>query len=248
MIQRKYLRGLLNLLNDNNCKMKKKKGVNSKIKAVIFDIGGVLQLTDYIKVRGKLSRKVCEHSTGTHEYISRKLGLDLDTWFDSIDTAYAKSIEGEISDKKAVMIIAKNLRIGYSKLHKLFIDAYNRQFKKNKKLYDFSHHLKKEGYIVGILSDQWALSAEALISKKDRKGFDPVIVSNEVGFRKPDVHIYRLLMKELRKIEKGIKYSEVLFIDNRDWNTKPAEKLGMKAILFKDNKQCLKELKGFGVL
>jgi len=228
--------------------MKQKKEVQkSKIKAVVFDVGGVLQLTDYKKVRSK-SGKICEHSTGTHEYIARKLRLDLDTWFDSIDTAYAKSIEGEISDKGAVRIIAKNLRISSRKLHGLFIDAYKRQFKKNKELYNFAHHLKKEGYIVGILSDQWALSAEALISRKDRKGFDPVVVSNEVGVRKPDVRIYRLLMKELRKKDKGIKYSEVLFIDNRDWNTKPARRLGMKVILFRNNKQGIRKLKGFGVL
>jgi FMN phosphatase YigB (HAD superfamily) len=39
-----------------------------------------------------------------------------------------------------------------------------------------------------------------------------------------------------------------LFIDNREWNLKPARKLGMKTILFKNNKQTIKDLKKLKLL
>ena len=60
----------------------------------------------------------------------------------------------------------------------------------------------------------------------------------------PDlVNMFLFLMKN-----KTIRYQDVLFIDNREYNLKPAKKLGMKTILFKDNKSCINELKKFKVL
>lgn len=52
-----------------------------KQKSIKFNIGGVLQLSKY-DVVGKRGH----HSLGIHEYLSKKFGKDLDSWFDSIDT------------------------------------------------------------------------------------------------------------------------------------------------------------------
>jgi epoxide hydrolase-like predicted phosphatase len=215
-----------------------------KIKAVIFDVGSVLQLQRYhlFKNRGGKS--------GVHQYIAERLQLSLDTWFDSIDSAYAASMEGRIGEVQTVNTIAKNLGVISKNLKKLFVRAYKKYHKRNNLLYSIAKKLKKEGYVIGVLSDQWALSKKSLLPKKDRQIFDFAILSDEVGLRKPDIRIYKLLIKKLRsrKKTKLIKPSEILFIDNRDWNTIPAEKLGMKTILFKNNKQCVKELQKFGVL
>ena len=54
-------------------------------------------------------------------------------------------------------------------------------------------------------------------------------------------------MKRIKKKDKDMKNKEVLFIDNQEWNLKPARKLRMKTILFKDNKQFVKDLKKLGV-
>lgn len=219
----------------------KKKKDKSGIKAIIFDINGVLQLEKY-----PLSILKIEH-LGIHEYMAKKFKLDLDSWYDSIDTTYSKSIEGKIDGKKAVRIISKNIATNPKKLERIFIKTYKKFFKKNKELYKTAHALKKKGYLVGVLSDQWHLSKKALITK-DIKKFDIVIISCDVGIRKPDLRIYKLLIKKIREKNRKIKINEILFIDNREWNLKPAHRLGMKVVLFKNNKQVFREMKKLGVL
>lgn len=211
-----------------------------KTKAIIFDIGGVLR-GGKKHIKNKKGLKV----SGVHEYVSGKLGLSIDAWFDSIDSVYTDSMEGKINSEKTVKLISGNLNISPAKLDRLFYKAYKKKMKKNKKLYRFALKSKKRGYIIGILSDQWALSKENIVPKSEIKDFDVAVLSCDVGLRKPDVRIYKLLMKKLRQKYKTIKYNEVLFIDNRDWNLKPAKKLGMKTILFKDNKQFFKDIKKY---
>ncbi|MBS3079608.1 HAD-IA family hydrolase [Candidatus Pacearchaeota archaeon] len=210
----------------------------NKIRAIIFDVGGVLSL-------GRYEKKAVEghHLLGVHNFMADKLGIDLDTWFDAIDSVYAKSIEGKINRRKTLYVMAKNLKCSVSKLEKFFLLAYKKHFKKNIELYKLAHDLIKKGYRVGILSDQWYLSKDALILQKDIRGFRPVIISCDVGLRKPNPKIYRLLLKKLR-----LTGERVLFIDNREWNLKPARALGIKTILFEDNEQLIKALIAKGIL
>jgi len=218
--------------------MKQKKGeIKRKIKGIAFDANGVLRLGAYDEkgFRG-------HHTLSFHHYIVKKLKLDLDTWFDAIDTPYGKAIEGTISEKKALTAIAKNLHISVADLSKVVITAYRKTFKKNKRLYGIASKLRKNGYQTGILSDQWYLSQDALLPAKDVREFNPIIVSCEVGIRKPNPKIYRLYAKKAK-----MKFKDILFIDNREWNLKPARKLGMKTILFENNKQCLRDLRKLGI-
>jgi len=210
----------------------------NKIKLIAFDVGGVLQLGTYDD-----SKQWKHHTMGVHKYIARKLKIKLDTWFDSIDTDYAKAIEGKISREKVISIISKRLKVSKVKLIALLHKAYARAFKKNRELYKIAKKLKKQGEMVGILSDQWYFSEDVLMGRRDMKGFNPIICSCDVGMRKPNPKIYKMLIKKAR-----VKPNEILFIDNRDWNMPPAKKLGIKTILFKDNKQCIRELKKMGVL
>jgi len=212
--------------------------VKSEIRAIIFDVGGVLSLGKYEKngVDG-------HHLLGVHNFMADAFHIDLDTWFDAIDTSYAKSIEGKINRRKALYVMSKNLKCSVHRLEKLFKFAYKNHFKRNDELYNLAYELKKRGYRVGILSDQWYLSKEALILQKDIKGFRPVIISCDVGVRKPNPGIYKLLLKKLRLPAK-----KVLFIDNREWNLRHARELGIKTILFESNRQLIRSFISKGIL
>lgn len=205
---------------------------NQKIKAIVFDIGDVLALSKQPLKKYKNRN----HHLGIHESIAKKLNISLDQYFDSIDTTYAKSIEGKISKKEVLKILSKNLNVSKKELIKIYSLAYTQEFKENKELLKRAFKLKKLGYKIAVLSDQWHLSKEALMPKKIYKKFDEVVVSCDVGIRKPDKRIYQLAVKKLK-----LAPQKILFIDNQQWNIIPAKKMGMKTILFKNNKQLFKE-------
>jgi epoxide hydrolase-like predicted phosphatase len=207
------------------------------IKAIIFDVGGVLQ--DY-----KFSMlKMRKHThLSIHDFMARKLKISMDQWFDAIDTAYADSIEGKISKQKELKIISSNLRITPNHLEHLWIRAYQKYFKRNEGLFKIAEKLKKQEYKIIILSDQHHISKEALISERDYKLFNQIFVSCDYGIRKPSPQIYKLVLKKAK-----LHPSQSVFIDNQKWNITPAKQLGIKTILFKNNKQTLRELKKLGV-
>ena len=200
-----------------------------KIKAIIFDVGGVLEI-------GKVNLKQLQNKhyhTGVHEYIAKKLKIPMDQWIDSMNTSYELSMQGKISREKTLNTIAKNNNISSTKLRKIIFKAHKRNFKTNKQLFKQAFKIKQLGYKIAVLSDQWHLSYDAVMkNNKLFKKFNPVIVSCKVGIRKPNPKIYQLTLKKLK-----LKPEECLFIDNQKWNLLPAKELGIKTILFKNNKQ-----------
>ncbi|HIH52582.1 HAD-IA family hydrolase [Candidatus Pacearchaeota archaeon] len=200
-----------------------------KIKAVVFDVGGVLQLN---KEGG--SKK------GIQETFAKNFNLNLDDYLDSIDALYARSTEGLISKKELLNSLSKNLNFPKKKIEEIYIKGYKKKFKENKGLLRIAKKLKKRGFKISILSDQWSLSEEPLIPKSFHKIFSPVIVSCDVKLRKPNKKIYLLLLKKLK-----LSPEEILFVDNRAWNLSPAKDLGIKTILFLNNKLFKKQLKEF---
>lgn len=196
------------------------------IKALIFDVGGVLRLGNH-----------SFNYPRVHSLIAEKLKTPLDQYFDSIDTVYAKSIEGKISEKQTLRVMARNLKTTPEKLKNLYLKSYKKYYTLNKKLLEFAFKKKKQGYKIAILSDQWWLSKEALFSKDFYDKFDATIISCDVGVRKPNPKMYKLVLKKLKLPAKRI-----VFIDNQKWNIKPAKKLGMRTVLFKNNKQAIREI------
>lgn len=211
------------------------------VKAIAFDVGGVLQLDKCPEIStSKIARRQKCH--GVHDIIVEHLHINIDDWFDAIDTTYADSIVGKVSKQKAMKIISANLKISQAKLEKILIKSYKTYFRRNNQLYGIVKRLRKNGYKTMILSDQWPISKEALIPKRDENLFNISIISSDIGFRKPNPRIYKLALKKAH-----LKPHELIFIDNREWNTKPAEKLGIKTILFKNNNQVAGELRKLGV-
>jgi epoxide hydrolase-like predicted phosphatase len=215
---------------------KRKMITNSNaIEAVIFDVGGVLSL-------GKDLGQIKKRKDGVHEKIAKKLNISLDQWFDALGEKYNQVIAGRISEKEFISGISKTFNVFPNLIKNLFLKGYKDNYRQNLPLYHFAFKLKKKGYKIAILSDQHPLSKKVLIPKEKIKHFNPVIISCDVGFKKPDPRIYTLILKRLK-----LKPKQVVFIDNQSWNLPPARKLGIKTILFKTNKQLFKQLTKLGV-
>ncbi|MCR4327316.1 MAG: HAD-IA family hydrolase [Nanoarchaeota archaeon] len=208
------------------------------LKVIVFDVEGVLQIA-----KNKSYQKRLHTNLGVHENVLKKLKISLDTYFDLLDTDYSLSMEGKIKKSKLLSRLSEKFKYPKNKIEKLYSSAYTNKYLENTFLLDLVKNLKKKGFKVAVLSDQWHLSSPSLIPKKFYRIFNPVVVSCDVGTRKPNLDIYKILLKKLKVLPK-----EVLFIDDRPWNLPPAEKLGIKTIHFKGNSNIKKRLKEFGIV
>ncbi|HDS09198.1 MAG TPA: HAD family hydrolase [Firmicutes bacterium] len=95
-------------------------------------------------------------------------------------------------------------------------------------VYKVIKDLRRKGYKIGIISNSDGRLVNQLKSLKVWDLFDLVIDSREVGVEKPDPEIFRLALKKLK-----VDPAETVYVgDIYSIDIKPAQKLGIKAILF----------------
>jgi putative hydrolase of the HAD superfamily len=96
---------------------------------------------------------------------------------------------------------------------------------------------KRAGVRTGLLSNSWGQG------RYDRSRFaelfDAVVISGEVGMRKPDPAIYALACERL-----GRAAERCVFVDDLPGNLKPARAIGMATVLHRDAASTLAELEG----
>jgi putative hydrolase of the HAD superfamily len=87
---------------------------------------------------------------------------------------------------------------------------------------------RRAGIRTGLLSNSWGEGRY----QRDRFGelFDAVVISGEVGLRKPDPAIYLLAAESL-----GLEPAACVFVDDFAVNLEPAEELGMATVLHEDD-------------
>ncbi|TJZ54064.1 HAD family phosphatase [Streptomyces piniterrae] len=89
--------------------------------------------------------------------------------------------------------------------------------------------LLDRGIRVGLLSNSWGNS----YPREQIDGlFDPVVISGEVGLRKPLAPIYQLVLKRLGLSAPSA--DRVLFVDDAEPNVLGARAVGMQALLHTD--------------
>ena len=194
------------------------------IKAVIFDYDGVVKK-------------------------SQKLSLDITDLYKISVEEYEKFIP---QLKPIIEKFDKGL-IGQEKLWMEFSDAMGKVVpekcgEKAKKMYKdkfvfFSEviglieKLKSEGFRLSILSNMFPYQAEVIKENNGYALFDDVFISCERGLKKPDLEFYELVIKEM-----NVSPEECLFIDDKEENLLPAEKLGMKTVLAKNPEQIIEDV------
>lgn len=97
---------------------------------------------------------------------------------------------------------------------------------------ELAEELRERGIVTGILSNVVTPVAEFLHAGRHYRGFEPVILSCEVGYAKPDPEIYRIALEALE-----LPGEEVLFIDDQPENLEAARELGMEVILAQTGEQ-----------
>lgn len=104
---------------------------------------------------------------------------------------------------------------------------------------ELADDLRVRGIITGILSNVVTPVAEFLHAGDRYRGFDPVILSCEVGYAKPDPEIYRAALAAL-----GLPGEQVLFIDDQPENLEAARAFGMRTILAETGEQIARDARG----
>jgi epoxide hydrolase-like predicted phosphatase len=93
----------------------------------------------------------------------------------------------------------------------------------------------RSGIRTGLVSNSWGLGGYPVELLGEL--FDAVIVSGEVGLRKPDPEIYRLGAREL-----GVDPLDCVFVDDLPGNLAPAAALGMTVVHHTDPEHTATEL------
>lgn len=93
---------------------------------------------------------------------------------------------------------------------------------------DYIKRLHSEEVRVGVLSNITSELADAMLERNDwLQLFNPLVLSCETGFAKPQPEIYELAVDKF-----GLPAENILFVDDRPVNVKGAQTVGLSAHLF----------------
>lgn len=193
------------------------------IRAVIFDIGGVLLRTEDQSGRRKLE-----------QHFGMQTGEIADLVFGS-DAAAAATI-GEQPERAVWEHVRQTLKLNAAELEDLRQDFWSGD-RLDMQLVQFMRDLHRR-IKVGILSNAWD-GARAAVVDKFRLGevTDTVVISAEEHLAKPDPRIFRLAAERL-----DVHPDEAIFVDDVLENVQAARSVGMQGVQFKNTAQTIAEI------
>jgi len=199
-------------------------------KVILCDLGNVLINFDHrIAVR-----RILPYTDKPFDEIYRYI-------FDSPATkAYE---EGKISSYEFFRRLKKKLK--FKKLsYRKFVTIWNEIFWENKEMSALLRLLKKD-YRLHLVSNINKLHYDFIAKQFARAMsiFDKIILSYDVGARKPHPRIYRAAIED-----KGFTRRDALYTDDRLDLTQKARGMGIASIMFKNARDLKKQLKSLKVL
>lgn len=192
-------------------------------RAVFFDLGGVIQRTEYQAPREHLAQRLATE----YENLVRLV-------FQS-ETSRKASL-GEISAAEHWAAVARKLNRPESDA-KILHDEFFAGDIMDHKLLDFIRSLRPR-YKTGLISNAWGDLREWVVTEKFEDAFDCMVISAEIGVMKPKPEIYLLALKQL-----GVSPAESIFVDDFIENVEGARAVGMSAIHFRDVDQAVTQLR-----
>lgn len=190
------------------------------IKAIIFDYGGVL----------------CEGGVGIYDYLSKKSFLDKDQIKDKFSNLIHESQKGKISEFNFWNEI-KNQEDVFENIK--FIGKKLKNSNNNQILVDLLPSLNDKK--LGMLSN-----FSPIYQNRDSSLdylFDSIVLSYQVGLRKPQKEIFELSLEKL-----AVKASESLYIDDQQKYVDVAKTLGMNSFRYESYGKLVESFRSFGVI
>jgi epoxide hydrolase-like predicted phosphatase len=220
-------------------KERKLREMTKEIKAIIWDIGGVIFLA---KDKSKRTSKNLHTSIRELWILLKNIDINNEEMFKQFKEIYFKSSIGEVSKEETLNSLSRVLNISIDKVNKTVQGAYKKNTIDNKILIKFILKLKNKGYKQGILSIQWSINKEILISKKYYSLFNESVISCIDKVKKPTPEAFQLILKKMNAIPE-----QTIFIDDKQENLDAAKSLGINTVLFTNNQELKKEFVKLGV-
>ena len=193
------------------------------IKAVIFDLGGVL---------------VENPSPKMIAYFSSVLGVKEEEFYDQDKLPLEEFQKGLINEDTFWEKFCQRMGVQKPDIHhSLWQKAFRKVFTPRKEMFSLCLKLKEEGYKLGLLSNIEPPSLAYFNEQPYNHIFDVSVFSCREKTWKPEREIYEIVLKKL-----SIKPAETVFIDDREDFVEGAKKIGLKTILFKGVQQLKEEL------
>lgn len=198
----------------------------AKIKAVIFDFGGVLYRTPRRGEGGRWIRWLVAHDPLLEQLATAP----------EESTLMRKVFTGEMHETEMLSLMARRLHLPRQVVLWMFRRGFSTE-RFNRPLADFLAGIRSK-YITAVLSNAGD-SFRQIVNKAYQleKLVDHIIISAEEGMAKPDERIYYKTCDRL-----GVQPEEVVFVDDLIENVEAARRLGMTAIQFLSTGQVLDEL------
>ena len=193
------------------------------IKAVFFDLGGVIVRTEFQAPRQQLADR---------------LGMDYEDLskivFDS-DSGLRASM-GEIAADEHWASVLQRLKRPAAELSLIREEFFAGDIV-DRTLVEYIRSLRGK-YKTGLISNAWSDLRDFVVREKFDDAFDKMIISAEVGAVKPEPKIFQIALEHF-----GVKPKEAVFVDDFYINIEGCEKVGIKGIHFKDAESTLQQLK-----
>jgi epoxide hydrolase-like predicted phosphatase len=192
-------------------------------RAVVFDIGGVLEFTPPM---------------GMAEKWEDRLGLGRGELPERLGAVFKAGNVGALTEAEVHAHIGKILTLSPATVDAFMADMWTEYLgTPNAELIAYFAGLRP-AYRTGIISNSFVGARER---EQERYGFeqltDDIVYSHEVGISKPDPRIYELACGRL-----GILPEEMIFLDDVEPNVEAARELGAHGILFAGTAQAIADI------
>lgn len=193
------------------------------IRAVMFDIGGVLEIAPDL---------------GVGLMWEGRLGLPAGTIGERMEDIWAGGAIGAITEQDVHQALADRLGLDEHQLAAFMADIWQQYLgTPNSQMIEYARQLRPR-YRTGIVSNSFVGARE---KEQAAYGFedlvDDIIYSHEAGMSKPDPRIYALACARL-----DVRPDEALFLDDMEFAVIGARQAGIHSILYQDNAQAMAEM------